>query len=90
MVAAGGVNDNPRASRSAFVRWRMGHICRDVDLLAVANVDATFQVLAIINGAIPFQQIRNCFDATVIMRVRASAVRHRQYIHANVLSANRF
>jgi hypothetical protein len=42
LIAAGGMNDDPGARRSALVPWRMGYICRDEDLLAAANVDATF------------------------------------------------
>jgi hypothetical protein len=57
-------------------------------VVLVAHQDALLQLVAIVDGAFPFEYVGDGFDALVIVRLGNCSRRHRQNIHANFLRAN--
>src|SRR5262245_11460978 len=84
------MHHDPGARLAAFVARRVRYVGGDETLLALAHLDALFKIVAVIDGAIAFEHIGNGLDPLVIMRLGDRAGWHRQDVHADLLSADRF
>ena len=73
LIAAGGMHDDPGASLTALVPWRMRNVGGDKTLLSRLHVNAVLQIVAIIDCAFPFDHVGDGLDTLVIMRLRDRA-----------------